>query len=130
MNIFILLILMIFAHIVDDYYLQGILAKLKQKEWWTENEPEDMYKNDYICALLTHAFSWATMIFLPILFATNFNPHWSLFVFFVLNVFLHSVVDNAKANDKHINLWTDQIIHLIQIVATWAMFVIIKVVEL
>lgn len=29
-----LLLLMIFAHIIDDYYLQGILAHMKQKVWW------------------------------------------------------------------------------------------------
>ena len=26
-------------HIVDDYYLQGILAKMKQKSWWKEVAP-------------------------------------------------------------------------------------------
>ena len=29
-----LLIGMIQLHIVDDYMLQGILASLKQKQWW------------------------------------------------------------------------------------------------
>lgn len=124
MNIFVVLILMIFAHIIDDYYLQGILAKLKQKAWWRENEPDEMYKHDYICALLTHSFSWATMIFLPILFATNFNPHWSLIALFVPNITLHFGIDNAKANEKIINLWTDQILHFIQIIALWAVFVV------
>ena len=32
-KIFILLF-MIMMHIVDDYYLQGILASMKQKSWW------------------------------------------------------------------------------------------------
>ena len=43
-----LLLLMIFAHIVDDYYLQGILASMKQKSWWTKQEGyKSLYKNDY-----------------------------------------------------------------------------------
>ena len=59
---------MCFCHIVDDYYLQGILASMKQKSWWTKQESyEDKYKNDYIVALLMHAFSWSFMILIPFL---------------------------------------------------------------
>ena len=29
---------MIFMHILDDYCLQGILASMKQKEWWRKQE--------------------------------------------------------------------------------------------
>ena len=36
---YIILIIMIFLHIVDDFYLQGVLAKFKQKDWWKENYP-------------------------------------------------------------------------------------------
>ena len=42
-----LLIGMIQLHIVDDYMLQGILASLKQKQWWEKNYPQEIYKNDY-----------------------------------------------------------------------------------
>ncbi len=49
-NVFVLLS-MIFLHIVDDYYLQGILASMKQKSWWEENAPQRLYKYDYIVAL-------------------------------------------------------------------------------
>ena len=38
---------MLFCHIVDDYYLQGILASMKQKSWWEANAPVPLYKNDY-----------------------------------------------------------------------------------
>ena len=34
-----MLLLMIFLHIVDDYYLQGILASMKQRGWWEKNAP-------------------------------------------------------------------------------------------
>jgi hypothetical protein len=57
-----LLLIMIFLHIVDDYYLQGFLASLKQKRWWEKNAPDKLYRKDYIMALLEHAFSWTFMI--------------------------------------------------------------------
>ena len=57
---------MVFSHIVDDYYLQGKLALFKQKSWWEEKAPDEMYKHDYIVALMMHSFSWAFMIMLPI----------------------------------------------------------------
>ena len=40
-----ILILMLFAHIVDDYYLQGWLASAKQKKWW-ENCDTCQFKPD------------------------------------------------------------------------------------
>ena len=46
-----LLIGMLFCHIVDDYYLQGFLASAKQKSWWEKNNPNPLYKNDYITKL-------------------------------------------------------------------------------
>lgn len=33
-----LILTMIFMHIIDDYCLQGILASMKQKSWWTEQK--------------------------------------------------------------------------------------------
>ena len=72
MKIFILIV-MLFFHIVDDYYLQGILAKMKQKKWWKENANNKKYKYDYIVALICHSFSWAFMIMLPIALFLNFN---------------------------------------------------------
>ena len=60
-----MLILMFFLHIVDDFYLQGILAKLKQIGWWKKNAPNPLYRYDYIVGLVVHSFSWAFMIMLP-----------------------------------------------------------------
>lgn len=125
MSIFVVLILMLFAHIVDDYYLQGILAKMKQKGWWEENAPDKKYKYDYIVALICHSFSWAVMVLLPILFATSFNiALWLSFVF-ACNVAIHAIVDDLKANKKKINLIADQSIHFVQILITWLLWVLI-----
>lgn len=120
-NIFIVL-LMIFMHIVDDYYLQGWLASAKQKRYWEENAPEKLYANDYIWALIMHSFSWAFMIMLPIAFVKGFDIGIVFLIVFASNLTLHAVVDDAKANKRKINLWTDQIIHLCQIVLTASIF--------
>lgn len=117
-----ILFIMLFLHIVDDYYLQGILAKMKQKSFWEENAPDPMYKNDYIVALVEHAFSWTFMIMLPAMvwmfYYQNIHSGWYV-ILFVWNVVIHSLVDHAKANMKLINLYEDQRVHFIQIMMTW-----------
>lgn len=110
---------MIFFHIIDDYVLQApCLCSLKQKSWWKENAPDNKYKDDYITALVMHAFSWSFMIMLPIAYVQNFNIGFEFFILFVLNVVIHSLIDNMKANWKLINLYQDQFIHMVQIVIT------------
>ena len=123
MKLFILFV-MIFAHIVDDYYLQGILASLKQKTWWENQKSyKPMYKYDYIVALIMHAFSWSFMISLPILY---FGFTKWIAVAIILNTIIHGIVDDLKANKCKINLIMDQSIHIIQIVITWVLLVAIK----
>ena len=116
-----LLFLMLFMHIVDDYYLQGWLASAKQKSWWEQNAPNKLYKYDYLIALFMHSFSWSFMIMLPyhiyiLLFGGTFYP-----ILFIGNLIIHMYVDNMKANLKKINLIQDQLIHMIQIIITWYM---------
>jgi hypothetical protein len=110
---------MILAHIVDDYYLQGILASMKQKKWWLEQKGyKDMYKNDYKMALLMHSMSWSIIISLPIMFFTT-APGAFIYTLFVLNAMMHYYIDNLKANELAISLVEDQSVHLIQILLTW-----------
>ena len=123
-NIFIFL-LMIFCHIVDDYYLQGWLASAKQKKYWEENAPDEIYKHDYIWALIMHSFSWAFMIMLPVAFLMKFNVNFDFVMIFICNVIIHAVADDAKANRKKLNLIQDQITHLIQIILTFVFLVVI-----
>ena len=123
---FYLLLCMIFMHIVDDYYLQGILASMKCRSWWKEHAPDKIYENDYIIALFTHAFSWAFMIMIPVAVYISISGgnHDTMFAGLIAaNLLVHAFVDDAKANDKKINLITDQTIHLIQIVITWLFIV-------
>ena len=131
MTYFLLIVGMMFFHILDDYVLQGKLAMFKQKSWWEENAPDELYRYDYICALVEHAFSWTCMIHIPVIFYlyikfnSNMRPDmWKYVVTtFTLNWFIHAVVDDVKANKKLINLSTDQIIHALQILFTALVYI-------
>ena len=81
-------ILMIFCHIVDDYYLQGWLASAKQKKYWKDNAPDKMYKHDYIWALIMHSFSWAFMIMLPMAYVMNFSIPFMFVIVFIANILI------------------------------------------
>ena len=118
MSTIFIVLLMIFCHIVDDYYLQGWLASAKQKKYWQENAPDRMYKYDYIWALIMHSFSWAFMIMLPIAFIKGFDLGVTFLIVFIFNLSTHAIVDDLKANKRKINLWIDQLIHIFQIVFT------------
>lgn len=129
MNIYYILLFMIFMHIIDDFKLQGIMASMKQKSWWEKQEGYNKkYRYDYIPALLCHAFSWSMMIHLPILVYYNFDmgDQWEFFIFMIISQFLvHAFVDNAKANWKAINLAYDQITHVYQIGLSWMLLIIL-----
>ena len=118
----IILFLMIFLHIIDDFCLQGIMASMKQKYWWQKDPvgSQPKYKHDYIAALFAHSFSWSFMIMLPVMFWGQWE--WPILI---ANMFTHAAVDNAKANQMQINLIQDQTCHLIQILITWLFFVVI-----
>lgn len=126
----ILIPIMIFCHVVDDYYLQGWLASAKQKKWWKENAPNELYKNDYKVALLVHSFSWVFSINLPILVYALFlhilsSIIFPYFILLVVNMIIHYIVDNLKANKLKINLIADQNIHLFQIMISWVVYMFV-----
>jgi len=116
------LFIMIFLHIVDDFYLQkqGALATLKQKSWW-EEQPDygRQYRYDYKCALIIHSFSWTFMIMLPYTILCGCEPLNDYIYIFAFNMAIHYMTDDMKANDKLMNLATDQLIHLGQIAITY-----------
>ena len=119
------LLFMIFFHIVDDYYLQGVLAKMKQKGFWNAIVKNGLYKNDYIVALVMHAFSWAFMIMLPIAYKISFVLTPFFAISFVCNLCIHAITDHLKANKQVINLIYDQTIHITQIVITYIVFLLV-----
>lgn len=123
----ILLLAMLFCHIVDDFYLQGVLAHMKQKAWWTQNVPDPLYENDYKVALMLHALSWSCCIHIPIgvhMAYTGWYYEKILFlIIFVADWLIHAVVDDLKANKRRINLIQDQTVHIIQVILTWVLYV-------
>lgn len=114
-------LIMILLHIIDDFVLQPIcLSKLKQKSFWeTYVKDNEKYKFDYKVALGIHALSWAIMIHLPLMVIGV--SEYSVLFSVILNTIIHAWVDDEKANKLNITLFEDQIMHLGQIVGTWAL---------
>lgn len=121
----IVLILMLLAHFFADFHLQGVLADMKQEQWWRKQEGyNSKYKYDYLAALAIHSAEWTFWMMFPLMLL----PHIDLGIFRLLaalNMVVHSLTDNSKANYKDINLIQDQIIHLAQIAFTYAAMIVV-----
>lgn len=122
---YLIVMVTLFLHIWADFYKQGWLAQSKCKNWWVEQENyTNLYKNDYWGILVAHSIHWSFCIMLPsliygIVYAQNLTFFCFLsFIIFIINVIVHSIVDNQKANKNNTNLLQDQSIHLIQIIVT------------
>ena len=123
---FILLFVMIFCHMIADYNLQGILANLKQKRWWRENADDPKYENDWKIALIEHSFVWSFMVHIPVIYVYyNESDKWFILISLsiVLHTIIHAIIDHLKANKLIINLTTDQVCHLGQILLAWILFI-------
>lgn len=116
----IVFILMLLAHFFADFHLQGILADMKQEQWWRKQEGyNSKYKYDYLAALVIHSAEWTLWVMIPLFFL----PHIDLGIFLLLaalNIVVHSLTDNSKANYRDISLVQDQAVHLAQIAFTYA----------
>ena len=124
----IILLSMIFLHIVDDFYLQGPLAKFKQKTFWNEYMKDgytrELYKYDWFISLLLHAFSWTFSIHIPIFIAYYSKLNSVILIIeFIITMIIHAFIDNLKANRKAIGLLTDQVFHLIQIIIIFIIYI-------
>ena len=77
-------------------------------------------------ALFCHSLSWSIMVFLPILIYSLYNQidlNW-FYLVLPINLIVHAIIDDLKANKFKINLIIDQSIHFIQIFITWLIFVL------
>ena len=75
-------------------------------------------------ALFCHALSWAIMICLPIIIyslVAVIDLQW-FYLAIPVNLVIHAVVDDLKANKLKINLIADQSAHFLQIILTWYAF--------
>ena len=115
---------MAFLHVIADFNLQGVLAKLKVKT----NDSN----TDYIGALLIHGYSWSFMVHLPTIGvmvmcdAFDFVPKLALSI--LVHAVVHAIIDTCKANHKKIGLIEDQLLHLMQIHFIWVTTVIALIV--
>ena len=101
--------LMLLGHFVADFTLQGILAEMKQRDWWASVAPQRLYRYDYLMGLLCHSLYWSLIVMLPLLPRAGFESA------VLANTLAHAAIDHAKANVRCINLWTDQFLHVVQI---------------
>ena len=69
-----------------------------------------------------HSISWAIMILFPFVFFMDVDE-LLLLKLFLINTGVHAFVDDLKANRYKINLWTDQFIHLWQMLITFYIIV-------
>lgn len=119
--IYFIFLSMIFLHIIDDFCLQGVLARLKQKDWWKNQEHySELYKNDYIISLIMHSFEWSFMIMLPIALKLKFEITLVYVLILGINCIIHCLIDDLKANKYKINLIQDQLAHIVQIIITFS----------
>ena len=124
-RLIIMLISMIFLHNIADYLVQTkFIAKFKQRKNWEEYDTKGYYKYDYIVILLVHSFSWSIITFFPILFEFQNVMDYSIIV--IGNTLIHAYIDDLKCNKLKINLIQDQLIHILQIVLIFILFVIIN----
>lgn len=130
---------MLFCHCLYDFHIQGILAQMKQKDWWydqfakvSQKQPERevseiirTYGHDFGVALFIHGFEWAVFVAIP-LFAYAWLhglAYTIILVMIPVNAVLHAVIDDMKCNKMELNLAQDQLCHMCQIVLMFVLFV-------
>ena len=121
-------------HLIADYFLQGCLADLKQRDWWSktlhkffmehegrtksfewQSRLRKKYQYDYMAGLMCHALMWTIVTFFPLMWFCGATAFTALAV---VNTLVHFVVDHLKANTHRFNLVQDQLIHMVQVIAT------------
>ena len=127
MSCFILFVVMLVLHLLADFTLQGWFANGKHRVWWEQQCAKQgvdfsKYRYDYICALVSHSFFWAAVTFLPMIVMTNWPYDWLAVVFLTVQVIVHAVVDDLKANKFKLNLVQDQLVHVLQVAVAAAIY--------
>lgn len=130
---------MLFCHCLYDFHIQGILAQMKQKDWWydqfakvSQKQPERevseivrTYGNDFGVALFIHGFEWAVFVTIPLFtYAWLHGLAYTIILLMIpVNAVLHAVIDDMKCNKMELNLAQDQLCHMCQIVLSFILFV-------
>ena len=78
-------------------------------------EAVSRHRNNFLAGLFCHCVMWGVITFLPLMFVVN---SITFTVAVLINIVIHAVVDHLKCNREYMNLCTDQLIHLVQVVGT------------
>lgn len=128
---FFILIVMILLHVIEDFHLQGILADMKQKSWWSKQlvdfppKKANTYRKDYVVSLIVHSLENAIFVTLPLMindlyYTFTVNKDNSLCIAWLFDIFvigyLHYWIDDLKCNKMKINLIVDQLLHFVIII--------------
>lgn len=119
---YVLFPLMVLLHVIEDFHMQGIMAQMKQREFWREY-PE-MYADDWIPVILLHGFEWAMIVSVPCLLASWFDVSAWFIVTMVAMGLVHAYVDHLKANRLRITLVQDQAMHIVQIAVILVVYMV------
>jgi len=98
--------LMLLVHLLYDFHWQGVFI--------------GEYKSKYPFIMFVHSFTWALIVYLPLLYFTGiFAP-----ILFSFLIFSHYVIDTWKCNElkKGKKMWlvyVDQVLHLVSILIVW-----------
>ena len=123
----IILLSMMFCNVISNFYIQGSLAQIKQKSWWQDIcSVEPRFRNDYKAALIIQSFLWCFFIHIPLILHIR-HCDWTydekaFLIVFVVNWVIHTIIDDLKCNGHKFSLVTSQILYLIQVIATWAIY--------
>ena len=117
-------IFMLFAHCIGDYILQkDFISKAKRKSFWLNIKDEKVDTFAYLSILCVHAFIWSFCIHLPLIL---FLPQSNIIVVSIfINFLIHGIIDDLKANRNKISMTIDQLIHVLQIVITYILFIVL-----
>lgn len=113
---------MLLMHTVADFHLQGSMAELKQQKEWAEYSPK--YCHDYLAALALHGLEWSLCLMLPVVAFNGWQVTPLIGGLILLNAGVHAVIDDLKCNRLRINLVQDQMLHLVQILATFTAVIV------
>lgn len=118
-----ILFTMIFLHIVGEFYLQGMLAKMKKKRWWYRHEPEDGGRYNHIAALIIHGYSWSFIVHLPftglIVLCDMFDCMAVLSLSLLSHAVLHALLANDRINHDFLDFADEQACHVAQVFIVW-----------
>lgn len=114
-SVAVVLLLMVAMHVIEDFHLQGRMADMKQRAWWSQY-PE-RYSRDWMPVILLHGMEWSVLVSLPLLLLTGLDAGWWFAAMVAVNGLVHAGVDHLKANSLRIDLIQDQTVHMVQMVA-------------